>query len=830
MELQFLKWSGVIGMIGILCISFNPSWADPEDQYYSFACADSANVMDCIEKTKPLTTTETSPQNIPLNTQRWGITGPLGLAVRYDADLGWIPELNLVQMFYDNGISVQLGYGFNEQRANITLGHTISPQQQLKITYEYLSQNLPFDFAGGEVDEWVNQNAFGAAYRYLLLNRVLHSIELNGYYIHANNKDLSDDIFYDGNEAYLDLRHIAGGVEETVTAGVTLTAPTYPLLCNLGIGYSHLAYDTEYEDDQNTATLAFNAGLDYLITNHTQFSTRISNSAAETDENIKISQIFPAQFEVSLAGHYSQGQAGQPNSRSITLTLAYPVASYRMKQEDRLSQLKTWIQQPVIRAPRVLAIKDEKIIQMTINAANPPAQSLMTGQMIQSINTQDIFNFDPATFDNVVYSLSFPADSHSLGNPQNQLYIDVKPNDNSSYYATVYSTAPLPNSATPNGGQAVYHLIITASGYKNGLTTPIQAQADLQLNINFNPNNEPQWDKNKTSGAIAFDQTTAPSSINLNSYLLSNTPEAVEFYFKDASQYPNWQLIESSGAWYLVRKTTGSGAYNAADVNTSPTLMIYVKYQDDPVNIPPADADSQALTITVKPDDAIQLQWNTSSACQLAPMTATQPAGPSQTIGLLNQCVVYTKNGAAIAIANDVIGSITEKSDYHGVINISDNKMTVNNPAPADMANSWDIVVSVNSAAAGYSQNVLEPDGKNLKIPVNSNLMVNGDSSNTAAFSDPNFQYAAIYVSKLAAIPYQFADSQIVNPDLNLNNPLVCPGKITNSDSFTGCQHYNQGAAPLMADSNGNATLIWAYNYGHAPTTISWISLVKANE
>ena len=187
------------------------------------------------------------------------------LGVRYDNVLGWIPEASYVQLFYDNGINLQLGYGANEQRANITLGHSFSANEQIKITYEYLTQNLPFDFASGSVNEWVNQNAFGAAYRYLLFDKVLQSIDLNGYYIHANNKDLNDVVFYEGNNADLDLRHIAGGAEETVMAGITLNL-FHQILINLGGGYSHLVYDTEYEDNQDTTTLAYHAGLGFLVT------------------------------------------------------------------------------------------------------------------------------------------------------------------------------------------------------------------------------------------------------------------------------------------------------------------------------------------------------------------------------------------------------------------------------------------------------------------------------------------------------------------------------------------------------------------------------------
>src|SRR5690606_28708611 len=143
--------------------------------------------------------------NNPLFNQNMALYGPLSLGIRYDFDLGWIPQIEYTQTFYDNGMHVLLDYNTNETRANLTLGHAFSSNQQVKLTYEYLAQNLPFDFESGETHEWVNQNAFGAAYQYLFPGEVFRGFDISGYYIAANNKDLPDVIYYQNNEAYLNL-------------------------------------------------------------------------------------------------------------------------------------------------------------------------------------------------------------------------------------------------------------------------------------------------------------------------------------------------------------------------------------------------------------------------------------------------------------------------------------------------------------------------------------------------------------------------------------------------------------------------------------------------
>ncbi len=295
----------------LICIFFTSlsSLADENDTPSSFTCADAVNVMDCIEKTQENSSTSlpTPTESISLNTKSWGLSGPLGFGVRYDSQLKWISELNYVQMFFNSGMALQLGYGANERRANITLGYAFNLRQQIKFTYEYLSQNLPFSFASGDINEWVSQNAFGGAYRYLINHPHLHSFDLTASYIKANSKNLSDKIFYDhDNNAKLNNRRLAGGTEENVLANVTFL-PWQRGIITTGIGYSHIKYDTQYEKDQNSSTFAYNLQLEQLLSSYTKLTTGIVRTAAQMEEKIKLSQIFPAEIEAAVTGEYSQG-------------------------------------------------------------------------------------------------------------------------------------------------------------------------------------------------------------------------------------------------------------------------------------------------------------------------------------------------------------------------------------------------------------------------------------------------------------------------------------------------------------------------------------------
>jgi hypothetical protein len=822
MKLNF-SWT-IRLLISILATLLTPfAWAyGANDPNIGFTCADAVNVMDCIKKTQPQMADSDSPPSIPLSTQQFGLNGPLGIGVRYDSQLGWIPEMNYVQMFYENGISLQVGYGAREQRANVTLGHGFSPYQQVKLTYEYLAQSLPFDFDSGSVKEWVNQNAFALAYRYLFpAQKIWHSMNISGYYIHANNKSLDQIVYEQNNNLYLNLRHLAGGTEETVTSSIAL-APLPEFLIDGGAGYSHLVYNTQYENNRETTAIAYNASLAALLSAHTKFTASIANSAAETDSDVKISQIFPAHIEAAVTAQYSKGRAGQPDSSSLTVGLSYPVNTYVLPTQAIVDTLKTWIQKPVIRAPRVLVIKDEKVIQYLTTVTNPPPQTVATGQTIPEIRTQDIFNFDPALFDKVVYSLSDAPDFLGLA---------IKPDGTSVYQAIIYSAAPISNTATPNGGTAIYHVRITASAYKNGMAAPIESYADLELDVNFNPANEPQWDKNNTTGQIIFDQVAADptAAINLNNHLSANQNAAApKFYFKNPSQYPNWQIVESAGISYLTRATV-NGAYTAADVNTTAAVTVYVKYQDDPENIP--DTNSQTLQITVKPDPGLIMQWN--PMCRFNTLHAMEPylTTPTQVLLLFNnqdatnQCIRYLKNGSILSVANNAVSSINASSNYNGGISIVNEQLIINNPVPADLGKSWDVALNIVSAATVGTQSVKQADNSNLSIPVDAVLQVNGSS---VLVDSMGFTYAVVYVNNSNNMTYTITSSQVNNPDLAYTiNPYVCPGHATNpSDPLANCITYKN--VGKVTTKNGEATLLWLYHSNGTPTTVDWVKLSKS--
>lgn len=795
---------GIVALFLVTLFTF-PTYAYDDDEPRDiYDCSNAVNVMDCIEQTGP---NKSKPAPAYIDLQPAGWTGPASLAVRYDNQLGWIPEIGFVKLFYDNGINLLGAYGANEARANITLGHAFNAHQQVKITYEYLAQKLPFDFTSGDVNQWVSQNAFGASYRYLLKDSILRSFDVNGYYILANSKNLPEVFFYQNNITASNLRRIAGGNEQTITSGFSLS-PSQHWIFNVGGGYSHLQYNTQYETHQDNSTLAYHVGMDVLITPLTQFTANLDNNAAETNGVVKISRIFPGHVEAAVTGQYSQGQSGQPNSAAVTLGFAYPVSTYAFGDNDSLGALKSWIEKPVIRATRVLAIKDEKVVQYTIDSEDPLPQNLMTGQIMQEINTQSMFHFDPSLYDQVTYTIS-----------SNPLNIGMKNDPSSSKNMIVYSTAPIPNSAIPNGEPVSYAVMVTASGYKKDLPAPIQSQTKLVITVTFDKNNEPQW--SSTSSSINFDADSAVNGgINLNNMTKNNGQTPIKFYFADDSaKYSAWDIIYSGNTAYLVRKANVNGAFNAADITATPQeLVISAQYADDPAGV---SVPGQTIKVTVTADNQIKFKWQSGGNCQdssLKNLMAYQPqddnAHPSTDLAL-SPCIIYIgHDGRELKVANDnVVYQLQKTDNYPGNISVSGEnanaRLNVFMPQANALNHTYNPVFSVKSLAQGGAASAgvdLNADGL---ITVGKQLWITINGTNSFPIKE-----GSTYITSMVVDLLEGNHSYKINAAVPAPSPtytMLSPGDIENAEVYD--QYNNAGKIQFYPNSvqpeNGKISILW---------------------
>ena len=340
--------------------------------------------------------------------------------------------------------ALKVSAGPNEYRGNGTIGFNITPKQQIKLTYEYLMQNLPFDYTAGTINEWVSQNAYGAAYRYLLGNSILQSLELSGSYTKANSKELKDVYVYDpnGNVTDVDYRRIAGGQQTTGMASVVLT-PMKNTLLKVGAGYSASSFDTQWASNQATSTIAYNVEASHLVTPKTLVSASVNNTATNQAHTVKISQILPGNLEGNVTGQYNVSHVdGMANNGNVTVGLSYPAPkTYSNLFSGGIGDLKAWVQQPVIYNTRVLAIAEELVTKVGIQTSPMPTQNIPVNTTMTSLSTKAYFTFDPRSYDRIDYSIQSITDKNN-----NAVNVDlkIKIQNDDAYTATISSTDKMP--------------------------------------------------------------------------------------------------------------------------------------------------------------------------------------------------------------------------------------------------------------------------------------------------------------------------------------------------------------------------------------------------
>jgi hypothetical protein len=480
-------------LFGALAIFPTVSDADLTDTQPAAAektCQMAVNPDECLRKLTNQAGTPGSfnPANYPLTSSMLGLSGPLSFNVRYDKDLALVLGVDYAQLFNEYfGINGKFTVGANERRANLTTGFAVTEDQRLKFTYEYLAQNQNFDFASGATQEWVDQHAVGGAYQYLLRHEIVHSLEINGYIIRANSKDLSDVVFNQTSSSYdVNFRRIAGGDENTVQALVNLL-PLKNTALKLGAGYSDISYDTQYEANPAKSTLAYTLELAHVLTPKVKVDASIKSTASGREHNVGVSHILPKNVEVSVKAQYVDGYAGLPNSKNVVLNFTYPAPkNYNLGGPvDNLEELRNWIEKPVVYAPRVLAIKDEKVQKYSLNASdwdpqtvypNDPSQAL---RRITPISTADNFVFNDPDL-TVVFTNTLVCPNTHVG-PCTLDRLGLRFDTSVKNQATLSSFADLSEPATL--ANAPYVVTVTATATRPGLNPPLVSNAVFRLNV-----------------------------------------------------------------------------------------------------------------------------------------------------------------------------------------------------------------------------------------------------------------------------------------------------------------------------------------------------------
>lgn len=267
-------------------------------------------------------------------------------------------------------------FGNNNVRVGATLGFQVFDSQYLKVSGEYLWQNIEYSFLSGNSKEWVNQGAVGAVYEYVHNN--FAALDLTGYVSHANNKSLSDVTFTPiGSTTELDYnRRIAGSKAFGFGPGFSVM-PWYNGKIGLIMNYDKVVYDTLYEKNHQSVGLGGTFTFDQSITDNLDFGVTAAIRAPFNTYGARINWTnFYNNNHVSLGlyGDYTDGKDALPNTWIAGLGFNYdfdaPVVAattaankhpHDRKQVLGSSSVAAWASTPAVYMPQVLAIAESRV-------------------------------------------------------------------------------------------------------------------------------------------------------------------------------------------------------------------------------------------------------------------------------------------------------------------------------------------------------------------------------------------------------------------------------------------------------------------------------------
>jgi hypothetical protein len=317
-------------------------------------------------------------QILTFSSQALGLTGPFSLGFTYSKLGGYILQGQMNQAINsDNAYSLAFELGTKERRISATFGNTITEQQRIKLSVEYLMQDLSFNFVTGTVDQWIGQVAYGLAYEYVIPEGIINDFNLNLTYSKAENKNIADVRYFDQSNRYFeDIQRVAGGEDIGASAGIDLL-PTTSTKVGLKLNYDAVHYDTRYVANQDTSGLGATVEFEQLLSNKLKLHLLASERKPYDEYRAELNWLLHSKpgtsLEMGLSGEYIVGGATLANDTRVGVNLKYafandplaPQDSYKFEGKRQSSgDLVNWTGVPAVHMAQVLAIKDELVRQL----------------------------------------------------------------------------------------------------------------------------------------------------------------------------------------------------------------------------------------------------------------------------------------------------------------------------------------------------------------------------------------------------------------------------------------------------------------------------------
>lgn len=348
--------------------------------------------------------------------------------------LGPTGRLALTRTFTKNAAYSFAGeFGAKDFRLGATLGWYLTDNQRVKISGEYLWQDITYAFLTGNKNEWVSQGALGATYQFDFDYRFNPRFDLSAYVSHAPSRLLSSQtvnlVYSDQtiNPVIVD-RRIAGSNAAGITPGIAMT-PWVGGTINAGLNYDNVRYDRRYEPEDNAIGLGGRIGFQQAITNRIGFG--INAEIRQPFNNYTANLIWTTipnytNWALALSGNYLVGKEDLPNTWNLGLSVNYLMDTQETSIDELAAKAKqsgdvkaaitvpkprtdllAWTGTPAVYMPQVLAVADQRVTSLCTTTGFLPS---LISPIPDAIGNQGVY--DPTTD----IPRSFNSPTHFSGN------------------------------------------------------------------------------------------------------------------------------------------------------------------------------------------------------------------------------------------------------------------------------------------------------------------------------------------------------------------------------------------------------------------------------
>lgn len=299
--------------------------------------------------------------------------------------------------------SVLAEAGVKNFRAGGTLGWKLEQNQYLKVSAEYLWQNIKYNFLSGDTEQWVQQGALGAGYLYEF-NEYCYQphLDVNAYLSHAPSKTLGNRFGFvstgpGATSSFLDHRRIAGSNAAGIVPAVSI-APWNGSRAGLGLNYDNVRYDKKYAPNEDAKGLGGTFTFKQLVA--TDVELGLSAAVRQPFNNYAADVAFAnvpffGKWVLDVDGEYTAGKNTLPNTWNIGLSANYALdqrcQAAPVTYKDKVmykdapigDDLVSYTADPAVYLPQVLAIPDEDVQIPAPSCTNVPT---LTGVPIPALS------------------------------------------------------------------------------------------------------------------------------------------------------------------------------------------------------------------------------------------------------------------------------------------------------------------------------------------------------------------------------------------------------------------------------------------------------------